>query len=160
MIKLFMVISIIIHIITLIVIVYLYKQFQLLQDLNLPNVKELLEKTLVSIKEENKQLQQTLNDMTTKKQTKQMTKTKANISQPLSINHVQPTPTFDQTLTADDPTDEQSLLAVEVEDKYEPSLHGQIFQLHEKGLSNEEIAQALNCGKTEVDLILRFQQNK
>lgn len=153
-----MIISIIIHIITLLVIVYLYKRFQSLQDLNLPNVKELLEKTLVSIKEENEQLQQTLNDKRFSKQTNQIIEKEVDISQQ-PLNNERRTSTFEQTIT-DVTTDEQPLLAVDVEDKYEPSLHGQIFQLYEKGLSNEEIAQTLNCGKTEVDLILRFQQNK
>lgn len=43
------------------------------------------------------------------------------------------------------------------QDRVETSLHAKILQLHKQGLSTTEIAQQLNCGKTEVELVLQFQ---
>ncbi|KGP74043.1 DUF6115 domain-containing protein [Pontibacillus yanchengensis] len=41
-------------------------------------------------------------------------------------------------------------------DTYEPSLQSTIYQLYDQGYSKEEIAKKLNCGKTEVELMLKF----
>lgn len=41
----------------------------------------------------------------------------------------------------------------------EPSFYEQVYSLAKQGLSAEEIAQQLKCGKTEVELILKFQTN-
>lgn len=42
----------------------------------------------------------------------------------------------------------------------EPSLHEQVASLAKQGLSAEEIAQKLKCGKTEVELLLKFQTSQ
>lgn len=42
----------------------------------------------------------------------------------------------------------------------EPSLREQVNSLAKQGLSAEEIAQNLKCGKTEVELLLKFQNGK
>ena len=39
----------------------------------------------------------------------------------------------------------------------EPSLHEQVNSLAKQGLSAEEIAQHLKRGKTEIELLLKFQ---
>ncbi|UOQ43030.1 hypothetical protein MUN89_13855 [Halobacillus salinarum] len=46
----------------------------------------------------------------------------------------------------------------EEESAYQPSLHSKVYQLKEQGLNNEEIARKLNKGKTEIDLLIKFQQ--
>lgn len=43
-----------------------------------------------------------------------------------------------------------------VEDRFETSLNSKVILLHEQGLKAEEIAQKLNKGKTEIELILKF----
>ncbi|KGX88419.1 hypothetical protein [Pontibacillus litoralis] len=42
------------------------------------------------------------------------------------------------------------------EEIYTPSLQSSIYQLHLQGLTNEEIAKQLDCGKTEVELTLKI----
>jgi len=42
--------------------------------------------------------------------------------------------------------------------KDKPTLSEQIIELHGKGMTLEEIAKKLNRGKTEIDLLLKFQQ--
>ncbi|RWZ60465.1 coupling factor for flagellin transcription and translation [Halobacillus fulvus] len=41
---------------------------------------------------------------------------------------------------------------------YEPSLTSRILELKRKGYTIEEIARQLNRGKTEIELLLKFQQ--
>lgn len=43
-----------------------------------------------------------------------------------------------------------------LEDRFEPSFNSKVILLHEQGLKAEEIAQKLNKGKTEIELILKF----
>lgn len=47
-----------------------------------------------------------------------------------------------------------------VEDRLETSLNSQVVLLHEQGFKAEEIAQKLNKGKTEIELILKFNGSK
>lgn len=42
----------------------------------------------------------------------------------------------------------------------EPSFHEQVNSLAKQGLSAEQIAQNLKCGKTEVELLLKFQTSQ
>ncbi|MEM1506445.1 hypothetical protein RG959_24150, partial [Domibacillus sp. 8LH] len=42
------------------------------------------------------------------------------------------------------------------EDQVEASLQSRILQLHHRGKSNTEIAKQLDCGKTEVELIIKL----
>jgi len=46
------------------------------------------------------------------------------------------------------------------EDKFEQSLSSQVVLLHEKGLQPAEIAQKLNKGKAEIELLLKFSGQK
>ncbi|RDY72131.1 DUF6115 domain-containing protein [Halobacillus sp. SY10] len=43
-------------------------------------------------------------------------------------------------------------------ESYQPSFHSQVFELKEKGYSNEEIARKLDKGKTEIELLFKFHQ--
>lgn len=44
------------------------------------------------------------------------------------------------------------------EDQFEQSLTSQIVLLHNKGLNTDEIAQKLNKGKAEIELLLKFSR--
>ncbi|UFU01052.1 hypothetical protein KO561_09005 [Radiobacillus kanasensis] len=44
-----------------------------------------------------------------------------------------------------------------MEDIVEQSLQSKVYQLHDQGYTVEEIAKRLDCGKTEVDLMLKFK---
>ncbi|MYL33171.1 hypothetical protein GLW08_01370 [Pontibacillus yanchengensis] len=41
-------------------------------------------------------------------------------------------------------------------DSFEPSMQSSIYQLYDQGYSKEDIAKKLNCGKTEIELMLKF----
>lgn len=45
-----------------------------------------------------------------------------------------------------------------VADTFEPSLSGQVLSMYHRGESIEAIARKLDCGKTEVELMVKFQQ--
>ncbi|MFC0524166.1 hypothetical protein ACFFGV_11385 [Pontibacillus salicampi] len=45
-----------------------------------------------------------------------------------------------------------------VEEAYEPSVQSRVYQLFDAGYSKEAIAKELHCGKTEVELMLKFHQ--
>ncbi|PLT34187.1 DUF6115 domain-containing protein [Bacillus sp. V5-8f] len=42
--------------------------------------------------------------------------------------------------------------------KGQPTLSEQIFQMHEQGMTIDQIAKKLNRGKTEIELLLKFQR--
>ncbi|KEF39904.1 hypothetical protein M670_00928 [Schinkia azotoformans MEV2011] len=46
------------------------------------------------------------------------------------------------------------------QDRFEQSLNSKVVLLHEQGFKAEEIAQKLNKGKTEIELILKFNGSK
>ncbi len=45
-------------------------------------------------------------------------------------------------------------------DTVEQSLTAQILHLSQKGMTSDEIAKKLDKGKTEIELLLKFQQKK
>src|SRR5690625_2874930 len=146
MVKTFIVISIVVHIVTLLLIYFIYKRFQSLHELNLPEIKELLNQTLLTIKEENEWLHRNITDVKPTTVTKDRELDEEQKELRNVLKQTERTSVL-KNVTHKNTTD-QSLLKTTVEDKYEPSLQGQILQLHEKGLNNVEIAQTLNCGKT------------
>lgn len=166
MVKTFIVISLILHAITLYVVYYLYRQTETLRQLNLQDVKELLESTLITIQEENKRLQHSLRTSQIKVDSVHENKDTSEFS-PLVTKNTQnsksdPVKASAMAYTTQSESTADDLIKQEIDqtDTYKPSIQGQVLQLHEKGHSIEQIAQALNCGKTEVDLILRFHENK
>ncbi len=46
------------------------------------------------------------------------------------------------------------------QDRFEQSLNSKVVLLHKQGFKTEEIAQKLNKGKTEIELILKFNRSK
>lgn len=46
------------------------------------------------------------------------------------------------------------------QERFEPTLNSKVVLLHEQGFKTEEIAQKLNKGKTEIELILKFNGTK
>lgn len=166
MVKTFIFVSLILHIITLYVVYYLYKQTDSLRQLNLQDVKELLENTVATIKEENQRLQNNLQASQIKANTLHQTLDSKNPPQTTTENKHNHQKENTESKAAIYMKELESTVAhpiqgqVTIEDTYEPTIQGQVLQLHKKGLSTEQIAQALRCGKTEVDLILRFNENK
>lgn len=145
-------ISFILHLITLAAIFQLLKKVQQME--NMSNSDELtaaLERSLEEIKAENDRLQTLM--------TNQKVYSREQVKQD------------DQDNTIDEPADEKvptnETQPVEKEDvdyligdapgyKVEASLESRVMQLYAKGLTIEEIAKTLDCGKTEAELITRL----
>lgn len=106
-------------------------------------VSEIFERYLAEIREENERL---MNDLNQNKQEQ------IPISEPDSAPKEEPKelelPPFANKQLS------------ETEDKVETSLQAQILQLYEQGLTLDQIAKQLKCGKTEAELIINFHQKK
>ncbi|SHF52224.1 DUF6115 domain-containing protein [Ornithinibacillus halophilus] len=153
--SLLLVISFILHFITIATIYLIFKQGNLLKPDkpkdNPKEVLELLELYVEEIKEENRRLQEALagNTPTIKNHTEEIN----NMFEDYSYS------------TDDNTTDESNrnevtepILADHVEDEVETSVQARILQLYHEGLSEEEIARKLNCGKTEVELTIKLHK--
>ncbi|MFD1360362.1 DUF6115 domain-containing protein [Lentibacillus salinarum] len=130
--------SLLLHVVTLSIILHLFKQVKRLKQTNSGEIAELMETYLQDIKEENRQLENTLVNKSgyselAAREGNDRQREKVEDHDMAEINHV---------------TDETSF-----------SLEAQILQLNGQGLNAEEIARQLNCGKTEAELILKLQKN-
>ncbi|UOQ93243.1 hypothetical protein MUO14_23165 [Halobacillus shinanisalinarum] len=68
---------------------------------------------------------------------------------------------LDQNRTdAEEKTDYTPPLPLEGEEDYQPSIQSSVIGMYQNGTSMEEIARELNMGKTEVELLVKFQHIK
>lgn len=136
-----LIISFLLHIAAFVAIYQLYKQTQLpKQESTSQDMIELFDMYLAEIKEENKHLEKVLLDKEQNKPTEKG----------------YPTPHFNERLEQKKETHSYTLPEIEDDVQFETSLQAKILQLHDQGMSNEEIARKLNSGKTEVDLIVKL----
>lgn len=126
------IISFLLHIIALAAIFQLQKQLKRIKQTSTDDVTELFETYLQEIKEENRLLEEKL------------------------VHHDRVEPTKDTPQTSLESND--AVLKVESESgvSIETSQKARILQLHDQGLPNEKIASKLNCGKTEVALMIKL----
>ncbi|UOQ85603.1 DUF6115 domain-containing protein [Gracilibacillus salinarum] len=143
--------SFIIHIITFIIIRQLKNKIDNMHaveakvDAQVKSIEDTLALYLVEIKEENDQF---IQEMTKSQQSTAKNKPEnsrqAEPDEPATHSgYYQPVSTIDH-----------------VEDVVEHSLAGSILHLRQQGLTVDQIAKKLDKGKTEVELILKFQQKK
>jgi len=143
MVALLLLISFILHIITLFSLYMLFQQYKKGNALESKEIIELMETYLEEIKEENNRLQNYIHSLEREKDNAPA-KTAAKSELPAEGNK-----------------EEESFalsLAEKMNDHIEASLEAKVLQLHQQGKSLEEIAKTLNCGKTEAELIIKFQQ--
>lgn len=132
-------ISFLIHIILLVAIYYLFKEIQQLKVNPPKNITHIFEKYLQEIRDENDRL-------------------KAEATPITDEPSVNPT---GQKFEQEAPEKLQYMPEiVETEDTTETSLQSQILQLYHQGISPNDIAKKLNCGKTEVDLSIKFYKKE
>lgn len=147
-------ISLLLHVIAFYFIFTLIKHVRSLKEKKLADIQQLFDTYITKIKEENDRLQDKILSLSpTQERSHQpddttVKNTKANKEQMSRVNDIKAP---HQTLTQ--PTDH-------IRDTYEPSLQANILRMHDQGYSEEEIAKSLNCGKTEVELIVKFHQKK
>lgn len=135
MVSLVLIISFILHLIALLAIYQLFKQIQEVKQANSSEIIELFEMYLQEIKDENKRLEEELSP-----------KAKA----------VNPEVTQTAMRMEHEPPDEYLPPEIQADDRVETSLQARILKLHKEGFSETEIAQKLNCGKTEAALIIKL----
>ncbi|WP_066193799.1 MULTISPECIES: hypothetical protein [Gracilibacillus] len=156
MIYFLLLISFLIHLVTFIIIKQWKKKVDAVEEAELRmkeqsrSLEDTLALYLVEIKEENAALIERLEAEQSSSRTKEPIVT--NAEQPPHQETEQPDEAV-ETLTAD----YQPITEVDqVEDKLEQSLIAQALHLQDKGYTIEGIAKKLNKGKTEIELLLKF----
>ncbi len=157
MLNILLLLSFIIHIVTFVII----RQLKLKQDAlvtvednvrqQVKNIEDTLAVYLVELKEENKNFVNQVEKFNNVKPENNRNKQEhQQIRQPITD--------FD---TPKNTTEYQPISPVEeVEDVVESSTTASVLHLHEKGFTVDEIAKKMDKGKTEVELLLKFQQKK
>jgi len=145
MVSLLLIISFLLHLISIYAIYQLFQQLKMKQE-DSEEIAEVFETYLQAIKEENKHLQNNLlNDQTD-----------GNMPDQSEEKIIE---TKEQTVESRDlkkDINNFSMPDIDVLDHVEASLESQVLQLHSQGLSPSEIAQKLNCGNTEAELIIKL----
>ncbi|MFD1850356.1 DUF6115 domain-containing protein [Oceanobacillus bengalensis] len=135
------IVSFLLHIIAIYIIIQLYWQIQSLKNTDSSEINDLLKSYVQEIKDENKRLQNTLNEKASNKE----------VSLPDSAGTK-----LDVTIEEEVPVPFKEDV---VQDYVEASLESKVLGLYHQGLSVTEIAKKLDCGKTEAELIINLNRN-
>ncbi|TFJ94685.1 DUF6115 domain-containing protein [Lentibacillus salicampi] len=134
--------SFLVHILTLAIIFLLFKQIQSVKQHNQQEWMKWMDTYLEDIKKENRHLEETLSGIASQPEKNMQPKTD---SEPAVESNEQ---------IADDFTPEVDHIA----DDSHMSLEAQVLQLHDERMTVENIARKLNCGKTEAELIIKINK--
>lgn len=150
MVSFLLIISFLLHILALFAIFQLFQQLQTYkkQD-DSQEVMELLDIYLQEMKEENNRLQTLLEKNVDKGQQEQKSSEE---SEQKSNKKMKQFDAGSEELDLDYLLDELPVSQVDA------SLESRVLQLHSNGMKIENIARTLNCGKTEVDLIIKLYE--
>ncbi|WP_047984857.1 DUF6115 domain-containing protein [Ornithinibacillus californiensis] len=136
-------ISFLLHILSIIAIYALSKQLLMNKSNDSSEIVSLMEDYLEEIKLENDRLQQEVF------KNKQVARHEPSADMELTTHTVKGNlPETPQTLYQDE----------QIQDDIVVSLQSRILKLYEEGLAAEEIARKLGCGRTEVDLLIKFRE--
>ncbi|QSB48190.1 hypothetical protein [Parageobacillus toebii] len=155
MIAFLLVVSFILHALSLFVIILLYLQLSKVKETEKrqQQMAEEMEQTfsayLLEWKEENERFLKELSDMLTNR-------TKADRKQ--SPSKADATSTKEEALPNYFPNVDDVKDIVDIRHQAMPSLVEEAWQLFEQGKTIEEIAKILKKGKTEIELLLKFHQ--
>ncbi|WP_374718422.1 hypothetical protein [Parageobacillus toebii] len=155
MIAFLLVVSFILHALSLFVIILLYLQLSKVKETEKrqQQMAEEMEQTfsayLLEWKEENERFLKELSDMLTNR-------TKADRKQ--SPSKADATSTKEEALPNYFPNVDDVKDIVDIRHQAMPSLVEEAWQLFEQGKTIEEIAKILKKGKTEIELLLKFRQ--
>lgn len=156
MVSFLLIISFLLHLITLTAIFQLLKKIQKLEDnTNSIDVVVAMEQTLEEIKEENNRFERLLKERAKKPQvTTRETENKhaANRQDTPSERELKINPEKEQN--GDE--DIAHLIGENLGYEVEASLESRVLQLYEEGRTIETIAKTLDCGKTEAELIIKM----
>lgn len=141
------IISFLLHIILLAIVYYLFQQIQLLKKNNTNEVTELFESYLREIRSENRRLESEI-------ESKVSHTDQEKVTQQFESNII------NEEITNKVDLDKPILKTDTIHDKFETSLEAKILQLYHQGMEVTEIAQMLNCGKTEASLIINLSKKR
>jgi len=144
MVSLLLIISFLLHLISIYAIYQLFQQKQALNRNDADELAELFESYLQEIKVENEQLQKNLERNNSAESAVQPEQPKKPGPNHVSLNNQL--------------SDEFQLPEFDSQDHVEASMESKVLQLYSKGLSTSDIAQKLNCGNTEVELIIKLHK--
>lgn len=148
MVSFLLIISFLLHLITLAAIFQLVKKIQASEsDTASDEIVQALERSLAEIKEENNRLQALLDHkepVSEKKIQSKIKKESTSDKQRVPVKNEKPQDDIDRLLGTDSGY------------KVEASLESRVLQLYAAGKNVEEIAKTLNCGKTEAELIIKL----
>jgi DNA-binding NarL/FixJ family response regulator len=140
-----LIISFLLHLVTLTIIFQFFKQrSQPKSGTQTEELVTLLETYLQEVKEENDRLQEAISSE----------KDKAT-SVPKGVSNEPVRSQANDDYSEQENSSYTPPAPIE-EDQVEASLQSRILQLHHRGKSNTEIAKQLDCGKTEVELIIKL----
>lgn len=152
MVSFLLIISFLLHIITLFAVFQLFKQLQTKkQSNNAQEVMEVLQIYLDEIKQENNELKSLL------KQEKVSTEEKKAYNKQ-TIQDIAEKKQNREKAAKTELSELDDLVNQLPGYQVDASLESRVLQLHSKGKSIEEIAKALDCGKTEAELIIKLYQ--
>ncbi|WP_249869760.1 helix-turn-helix domain-containing protein [Oceanobacillus saliphilus] len=143
MVSFLLIISFLLHLTALTAIYKLHQQLDSVKSQDSKEIEGLFEAYLQEIKNENSRLQAQL-------QTVEDNNSKRLVSEE---------PANKQEGNSADWTEAYQDLPInvgEAKDTIEASLESRVLQLHREGYPNSDIARRLNCGKTEVEIILKL----
>ncbi|WP_067729429.1 DUF6115 domain-containing protein [Oceanobacillus damuensis] len=143
MISFLLIISFLLHVIGMAAIYKLYQQLASLKTQDAKEIEGLFEAYLQEIRNENRRLQDQL--LTAEKNSE-------------TIKDSSESAASQETIATDvkEEFSEPYAAGDGPEDILEASLESRVLQLHSEGLSQNDIARRLNCGKTEVEIILKL----
>lgn len=142
---LLLMISFVLHLITLFTIYQLFKQIQTFKQekSTAGDIVDLFETYLEEIKAENIRLQ------------RELTRNRSTIS-----DEVASLPETGENEQSSIDLEYEEIPDIDVNDSFEMSLQAKVLQLDGQGFPVEEIAKKLNCGKTEVGLMIKLHAKK
>lgn len=141
-----LIISFLLHVIALASIYTLFQQLQNLKKQDSQEIMELMETYLQEVKDENSRLQQEFQTMKQIEQANAQVKMVAS-EKDLSVTDSQPEELREVILPEND-----------AGDTIEASLESRVLQLYHSGVSANDIARKIGCGKTEVEIIIKLHE--
>lgn len=149
----FIIISFFIHALSLAAIYVIYQQLQHSKQDQIKEMDQLMHSYIQQIQQENNELQEVLQKKSNLEQSGQANQQYVSVAQD---NYVTKETNQEQT----EEWDTAPIIPTSEGDSVETSLESHVLQLHQDGVPINEIAKQLNCGKTEVSLIIQFQKGK
>ncbi|MGM7701199.1 DUF6115 domain-containing protein [Pseudalkalibacillus sp. Hm43] len=154
-------ISFLIHIITLLSIIILWKKFQATDDYDVKKAKQEMEDILLAytteMKEENDAFLKELQQVTQSKEP-HLQKSEQYKDLQISDDSERQIETSDFVRT-EDVSEPYTPPVDDTKETFGPSLLSQVLSLKDKGYTIEEIAKKVDKGKGEIELLIKFHQD-